>query len=128
MTSLNIFIYTYFNDYDDYFQYIYIYVSMMTAFNIFTRTYFNDVSMWTILHAPVSTMIHAEHRCRYNEDRIQLHCPGGEIQLAAVMKQSKKLSIPYILRVTLGYCAELQSSCTPSNFRWIILNIFTDEM
>ena len=66
MTASNIFIYTYFND--DYFEYIYVYASTMTALNIFTSTYFNDVSMWTILHAPVSRIIHVEHRCRYNEE------------------------------------------------------------
>ena len=61
MTTLNISIYTYFND--DYFEHVlHLYVNNDCFEHLHMHLFQRGLSVWTILRAPVSTLIHFEHR------------------------------------------------------------------
>ena len=73
MTTLNISRYTYFND--DYFEHIlHLYVND-ECFEDHMHLFQRRLSVWTIWHAPISKMIHFEHRCRYMQIRYNFIAP-----------------------------------------------------
>ena len=68
MTLLNISIYTYFND--DYFEHIlHLYAKDDCFKHLHMHLFQQSISIWTLLRAPISTMIHFEHSCRYMKIR-----------------------------------------------------------
>ena len=152
MTTLNISIYTYFSD--DYSEHLHIhlfqrwllwtspytliskmttlsifytYMSTMSALNIFTCTYFNEVSQceqfdillfqrWYTLNIDAGIW-----RCDTTSLPQWRNSIGGSTETA-------KNKASRISAIILGYCADLQSSCTLSNFGSLAFNSFTDEM
>ena len=84
MTTLNISIYTYFND--GYFEHVlHLYVNNDCFEHLHMHLFQRSLSVWTILRAPVSTLIHFEHRAPEGRPGMSYVCLPPVWNLRAVI-------------------------------------------